>query len=66
MALTRWGYLRVEGGAHGWMVDGSGALCPKHLPFKLPLPQREMWNEVDRHRVIRDLEDEGWTVEAPR
>jgi hypothetical protein len=64
--LTRWGYLRVEGGANGWMVDGNGALCPVHKPDVLPSPQSETWSDVDRWHVIADLEGEGWTVEAPR
>jgi hypothetical protein len=64
--LTRWGYLRVEGGAGGWMVDGNGALCPSHVPNLLPSPQRETWSDVDRAHVINDLEVEGWTVEEPR
>lgn len=59
LKLTKMTVFRLEGGSHGFYVDGARVLCPEHRPDPLPVAQVETWTEYDRRSVEADQVEEA-------
>ena len=69
--LTKMGVLRLEGGSHGFYVDGGNVLCSECVGAEAKAPaQKETWGQYDRRNVEADQEEraflEGIVQQHPR